>query len=379
MTEREVPGVDARLPWLVQMRRHSHREKQHRTVCDAEFVVVGAGVMGLAAGEALARAARRVIVLEQFTFGHNRGSSHGNARIFKLSYPDPGFVRLAQTSLAGWRELEDDNGDEILTTTGSIDVGEITGRREALEQCGADFEFLSAAEIERRFGLTIGEHSQALFQPEGAVLHADRAHDAFIRTARRNGIELAYETTVQHLAQERDTVLIRTSAGDLRARAVVVTAGAWVTRVLAPLGLQPDVVAVRETIAYFRPRVAGPSPPLSEWQPAEKRVTYGLVARDGLLKVGVSGSGTPTDPDEEAEIDGDVVRDAGAWAARRYDLLDDTPVRAETCLYTNTPDERFLVERHGRVVVGSACSGHGFKFAPAVGGRLADLALEATA
>jgi sarcosine oxidase len=335
--------------------------------------------MGLAAGEALARAGKSVIVLEQFRLGHNRGSSHGNARVFKLSYPDPEFVRLAQTALGRWRELEDESGDEILTTTGSIDVGGITGRKEALEQCGAKFEFLHAAEIERRFALKIDEHPEALFQPDGAVLHADRAQKALSRAAQKNGIELAYETPVRHLAIERDSIRVRTSAGDLRVRAIVVTAGAWVTRVLAPLNLRPNVVAVRETVAYFRPRFARHSPTLSEWRPEEKQVTYGVVARDGLLKVGVSGSGSPTDPDQAAGIDDDVVRRAAAWATRRYDLLDDAPVRAETCLYTNTPDERFIIERHGRLIIGSACSGHGFKFAPVIGDRLTELALEVTA
>jgi sarcosine oxidase len=348
-------------------------------VRDTEVVVVGAGVMGLAAGEALGRAGRSAVVLEQFRAGHDRGSSHGNARIFKLSYPDPRFVRLAQTALGRWRQLEDESGEEILTTTGSIDVGGITGRPEALEECGADFEFLDATEVGRRFGLKIDEHGEALFQPDGGVLHADRAQSALSGAAQKNGIELAYETPVQHLAIERDSILVRTSAGDLRVRAVIVTAGAWVTRILAPLNLRPNVVAVRETVAYFRPRVARHGPPLSEWRPEEQQVTYGVVARDGLLKVGVSGSGSPTDPDEDAEIDDDVVHSAAAWAARRYDLVDDTPVRVETCLYTNTPDERFIVERHGRLIIGSACSGHGFKFAPAIGDRLAELALDAMA
>ena len=139
------------------------------------------------------------------------------------------------------------------------------------------------------------------------------------------------------------------------------------TRFLATLGLERAVSAARETVAHFQPRNARVSPPLSEWRPEEKRVTYGLVARDGLLKVGVSGSGSPADPDEEAGADHEVVRSAAAWAARRYDLVHSTPVRAETCLYTNTPDERFIVERHGRAVIGSACSGHGFKFAPVIG------------
>jgi sarcosine oxidase len=210
------------------------------------------------------------------------------------------------------------------------------------------------------------------------VLHADRARNAFSRVATVNGVELAFETAVHSLALERNNVLVHTSAGDLRARAVVVAAGSWITRVLGPLGLGPRVAVVRETVAYFRPRDAG-APPLSEWRPEESLVTYGLPTRDGLLKVGVSGSGSPADPDEDGEADRRVVRSAAAWAADRYDLADDAPTHTETCLYTNTPDERFVVERHGRVVVGSACSGHGFKFAPAVGDQLASLALEAAA
>jgi sarcosine oxidase len=336
--------------------------------------VVGAGVMGLATAAALARAGRSVVVLEQFGVDHDRGSSHGTVRIFKVSYPETEFVRLAQDSLARWRELEAESGEELLTTTGTLDVGGIAGRREALERCGAAFEFVMAAEIERRFGLTIDGGGEALFQPDGGALHADRA-----RNVLASSLEVVAETAVASLAPEREAVLLRTSAGEVRARAVVVTVGAWVTKLLSPLGLQPDVVAARETVAYFRLGDGRGSTPLSEWRPEDREVFYAIVGRDGLLKVGVSGSGLPTDPDEHGRVDEDVVRRAADWARRRYELHDDAPARAETCLYTNAPDERFVLERRGRIVVGSPCSGHGFKFAPVVGERLAALALEAVA
>src|SRR5262249_55186830 len=155
-----------------------------------------------------ARAGRSVVVLEQFGVDHDRGSSHGNVRIFKVSYPEPEFVQLAQDSLARWRELEAESGEELLATTGTLDVGGIAGRRETPEPCGAACEFVAAAEVDSRFGLTIDEGAQALFQPDGAVLHADRA-----RSVLASSLELVPETTVESLELEREAVLLRTSAG----------------------------------------------------------------------------------------------------------------------------------------------------------------------
>ena len=124
---------------------------------EADVIVVGAGVAGLATAWAVAGRGRSVCLLEQFTVGHRFGSSHGDARIFKLSYPDEEFVRLAQSSLVEWRQLEDACGEEILSLLGSLDVGGIAGRREALDACGVAYEFVDAATIETRFGLAVRE------------------------------------------------------------------------------------------------------------------------------------------------------------------------------------------------------------------------------
>src|SRR5688572_9107524 len=119
---------------------------------DVDVVVVGAGIMGSAAAQALARQGRQVVVLERFQVGHTHGSSHGRARVFRFSYDDQRYVRMAQESLPLWRELETETGEEILRTTGGLDVGKgLEERVSALEACGADFEILDAAKCHRRF------------------------------------------------------------------------------------------------------------------------------------------------------------------------------------------------------------------------------------
>ncbi|MBA3348182.1 MAG: FAD-dependent oxidoreductase, partial [Actinobacteria bacterium] len=136
---------------------------------DTEVVVVGAGVIGLATARALAQAGHDVVVVEQFRDGHDRGSSHGSSRIFRLSYPDVEWVRLAQASLPLWRALGAECGEELLELHGSLDLGDWSADRDALAACGAAFEILEAVEIERRFPLRVNAGTRALYQPDGGI------------------------------------------------------------------------------------------------------------------------------------------------------------------------------------------------------------------
>lgn len=317
--------------------------------------VVGAGVMGLAAAGALARDGHEVEVYEQFELDHARGSSHGRSRIFRLSYPEAEWVRFAQEAHGHWQELERAAGVQLIEYTGLLELGETS--EAALDACGVSWEPLDAGEVERRFG--IRAEGQALLQPEAGISLAERARHILLAVARDRGATVRERSGIESLdAVEADIV--------------VVAAGAWAKGLLAQVGIELPVVVTRETVTYFRLERQVPS--LIEYGRGPGEAMYALRDPHHGLKAGSHMSGAPADADEPGEPDAELVEETAAWVRERFPEADPEPVGAETCLYTSTADERFVLERHGRIVVGSACSGHGFKFAPAVGARLAALA-----
>ena len=330
---------------------------------DAEVVIVGAGVMGLATARALARAGRDVVVCEQFEVGHARGSSHGTSRIVRLSYPEARWVRLAQESYPLWRELEAECGRTLLDQSGTLDLGDWQANRAALATCGVPFEVLDAAEIERRFPITIESGGHGLFQADGGIVFADLAQQALLASAVAAGAHIRDQLRVESVEEDGDGVV----AGGVRARVAVVTAGAW-----APALVGVEATPTRETVSYFS--LEEPVPSVIDGVPGGT-VGYGLIATGVGLKAGQHRSGSVADPDERGEPDPGVADRTAAWVERRFPSAG-AVVRTETCLYTMRPNEEFLLERKGWIVVGSPCSGHGFKFAPVIGKRLAALAAD---
>ena len=318
-----------------------------------KVAVVGAGVMGCATAWALRERGAEVTVHEQFDLDHDRGSSHGRTRIFRVAYPEAYWVRFAQEAYAGWRELD----PGLLGLYGLIelvaDAGLMSAR--ALEACGVEYRVLDEHAV-REHGARLPDGWSALYVPDAGVVFADRARHAFLEAA---CVEVETSRRIE-------------STDELDADVVVVTAGSWIR------DLVPDVpvTVTRETVAYFERE--GPPPPSIVDLDAETggHGMYSLHDPVHGLKAGAHHAGAEADPDTEGSPDPALVERISSWVRERFPDVDPEPVAAQSCLYTTTADERFFLERRGRVVVGSACSGHGFKFAPAVGRRLATLALE---
>lgn len=341
-----------------------------------DAVVVGAGVNGLAAARALARRGLAVVVLDRFAAAHDRGSSHGGSRIYRLSYPEAAWVRLSQTALPLWRELETEQGEELLVRNGSLDLGRVEPNAAALVACGVPFELLDDRALEARFPHLAAEPGTiALYQPDGGILRADRCLTALAASAAAAGAELRYETPVRELHEQDGRVVVDTDTGSIECAVAVVAAGAWGPRLLERLGGLP-ATPTRETVTYFQLELEGSVPSVIDWEHGSDReqAGYALAAPGIGLKAGLHHSGPPTDPDEPGRPDAAIAAWTAAWVARRFRGVAAVPLRSETCLYTSTDDERFVLERRGPVVVASACSGHGFKFAPVVGEKVAELA-----
>jgi len=354
---------------------------------DRRCIVVGAGLLGLCAAHALARRGWRVLVLEGAgTVGHLRSGSKGEARIFRLGYPDPLYVEMALAARERWRALESAAGRPLLHTTGQVTFGDgdaLQAIGAALAAAGAPAERLSPRDVSARHG--IAARGPVLFEPSSGVLAADGCLRALHATG---GFELRAGAAVAALQQRAAGVTVVTADGEgLDADVVVDCAGPGA---LALLGVASTVAAAPSLpqVAYFRPPPgADPVPALPvfiEWGDA---MVYGLPVPDGAgvhggtYKVSHHTPGTLLGRDGFDPLDPAPFADDPALVALLTDAvgrvlpsLSPEPVATERCVYDNSSDTDFVLDRVGDVVVGCGTSGHGFKFGPLLGELLADLA-----
>jgi sarcosine oxidase len=342
-----------------------------------DVIVVGGGPMGTAAARSLSARGRAVVLLERFTLGNDRGSTAGTTRNFRLTYHDALYVRMARRALDRWRELEDEAGQELMRVVGGLDVGEATeASARALEDAGERFERPGDAEVAERWPmLRFPTGSSFVYQPDGAILRSKVAVGAMADLAVRHGADLREETRADSIAPSGDGVEVTTEGGAIRAPVAIVAAGAWTGPLLEPAGIRLALHPTLEQSTYFDAE-AQDLPTVIDWDEAPQEPPY-LVPDPfvpGRIKAGAHLSGPPVDPEARSfDADEERARRIVDWVGRRL-VSPAAALTTETCLYTSTRDEDFVLDRVGPLVLASPCSGHGFKFAPVIGEVLADLA-----
>jgi len=363
----------------------------HPTQVDT--VVIGGGAMGSATAWQLAKRGREVVLLERFGPGHKFGASHGATRNFNVAYTDPVYQAMVAEAGLLWRDLEQASGTTLLSLVGLVNHGAGTSAEsaEVLRGLGADAEMLDLAEASRRWP-GIRFDTRVVFMPGGGRVHADAAVQTLQSETRRLGGQVTHHTevlSVTVLADDR--VEVRAENETYLARQVVVTVGAWTTKLLGGLaglgGLGatvdlPQLVVTQEQPAHFAQLDESmPWPSFNHNQdPADARYdywysnVYGMLTPGEGIKAGWHGVGPVMDPDARTFTPEPTQLAALQRYAREWlpgvdaDLFVDV-----SCTYTTTPDSNFVLDRVGPITVGAGFSGQGFKFTPTVGRMLADL------
>jgi len=355
-------------------------------------IVVGLGAFGSALAAELSGRGSTVLGIDRWRPPHTLGSSHGGSRIIrKVYFEDPLYVPLLERAYEGWRRLEEARGLQLFQQTGSLTMGPergllVAGAEESAHLHHLRRELLSAGEVMRRFpNFRVPEGTAATYDPEAGVLRPERAIQAQLDRAREQGAELHYGEAVQHWEELADGVVVHTESASYRAAGLVLAAGAWAADLAAasetPL---PEGLEIERAVQHWFEPVAGSAgrfaigaQPAFVWELPDGLIWYGLPDLEGGMKVALHYAG------ERVARVGDVRRTVEASDVddlerllRRY-LPDALGAHrgSKVCLYTVTSDTHFRIDHlpaTRRVLVVSACSGHGFKFAPAVGELVAE-------
>jgi sarcosine oxidase len=359
-----------------------------------DVIVAGLGGMGSSTAYHLAGRGKRVLGLERHTPAHDQGSSHGQSRIIRQAYfEDPSYVPLLLRAYELWRQLERETDEDLMTLTGGLMIGPpesrtFTGSKATADEYGLPYEVFDAGELKRRYPMfEPTEGTIALFEEKAGIVRPEAAVRAHLDRAASLGADLRFEQEILTWQPTDFGVRVETASGVYEAKRLVVTAGAWAPKLLADLGLPLQVT--RQILFWLDP-VGGVEPflpdrfPVFIWEPEDGNSFYAIPAHDGprgRVKVAFfRADGTPADPDtigrEVHDHEVDFIR---SYMAKYVPALDGELLYAKTCMYTNTPDEHFVISihpEHPQVAIAAGFSGHGFKFCGVVGEILADLVTE---
>jgi monomeric sarcosine oxidase len=351
-----------------------------------DAIVIGAGAMGSAAAYHLARKGHKTLLLEQFSLDHQFGSSYGHSRIIRYAYDHPAYIEMARLVFPMWGELESESGEDLLQTTGGLDAGRLdwphfVATRDSMRQMNISFEELSPADVSRHFPqFRLDEDMIGLFQPDAGLVRPSRTVKTLVQLAKKHGADFVDDCPVTRIDTVQSGVTVHTANDTHQAERLVVCAGSWAKTLLESVGLNLPLQATRNQLLFFDAGdVAYDVPQMPIYIFWDEFTYYGIGGTDGTgFKCAQHKIDMPVLPDAvdrshnpayEARVREFLKRHIPAMAERPM-------TESRVCLYTMTPDEHFVIDRHpeyAHIAIGAGFSGHGFKFSPLIGQMLAQL------
>jgi sarcosine oxidase len=355
-----------------------------------DAIVIGTGGVGSAAAMHLAGRGARVLGLDRFPPGHDRGSSHGQTRIIRMAYFEHhAYVPLLRRAYSLWDELERKSGRQLFHRVGLLQIGAsdgsvVPGVRQAAELHGLPIEEVPPAECRRRFpGFRIEPGQLGQFEANAGYLLVEQCVEAHASLARQFDADLRHGIEVRGWRCEAGRVVVETDAGNFLADRLIVAAGAWSESLIRQLGVPLRIL--RKPLYWFATRDEtyrreSGSPCFLYELPGHTIYGFPQIDARGIKAAEHTGGVPVTDPlcvdrnldERDADAVGQLI---STWAPRVANRL----VDHATCMYTMSPDGHFIVDRHPehpQVVFAAGLSGHGFKFTSVLGEILSELALD---
>lgn len=359
-----------------------------RRQVSADVAVIGLGAMGSAAAYHLASRGLKVVGLDRHAPPHTLGSTHGRSRIIREAiFEHPRYVPFVRRAYELWFELEKESGEQLFHRTGGLMIGQpdgvlVQGARASAEAHGVPYEMLSSVEVRRRFpAYAPPDDSVAFLEPNAGLLLPERIVELHLQFARAHGAVLLMSTPATSIKPDGEGVRVETDSATILASHAIVTAGAWIPGLLPDLAL--PLTLERQMLHWFQPASQPENHeasccPLSLWEFDRDRIFATFPNLGDGVKCGIHHEGDVVDVPEAVnrEISANEDRMVRDLLAAIQPLAAGTLVESRVCIYTNTPDHHFLIDRHPEhesIIIASPCSGHGFKFSSAVGELLADM------
>ncbi|XP_076138230.1 peroxisomal sarcosine oxidase [Alosa pseudoharengus] len=355
-----------------------------------DCIVIGAGIQGSCTAYYHAKNNKKTLLLEQFFLPHSRGSSHGQTRIIRKAYQQDFYLRMMEESYKLWAELERDAGVQLYRCTGLLVMGPEDGQyysavKDVLQRNKVPTVMLKREEFNQHipnFNLVSGEN--ALVDTSAGVLYADKALASLQRLFQSHGGVIKDGEKVTGI-KPGPVVTVTTASGAYQAKSLVITAGPWTNTLLSHIGMALPLKVEKINVCYWREKVPGSYdvhnrfPCFSRQDgPEVDQIIYGLPSNEypGLMKVCYH-IGKETDPDaRDNQTDQSDIQVLQRFVARCMPGLVPVPAVVESCLYTLTPDNHFVLDCHptySNIIIGAGFSGHGFKFGPVIGKILYEL------